>query len=219
MGILLAGLWPFNFFPKNQVQWLPQQNGIHFEDYGEIYGPESAPAPERKPSPRSLSVELWVRGEADYRTFSPILSLDERSRRSWAERFVIAQSLSDLVVEQFQDSDTPSARLYLDGACHEGKPRFLTVTSGPEGTILYLDGVLERASPTLRLTADSFSGRLLVDTALRDRSPGAATCWGWRFYPRALTVREVAEHYRAWQNQSDRRTSGSGRWRRAIPVC
>jgi hypothetical protein len=210
MGILLAGLWPFNFFPKNRVQWLPQQNGIHFADYGEIYGPEPAPAIERKPSPRSLSVELWVRGEADYRTYSPILSFDERTRRTWAERFVIAQSLSDLVVEQFPDSDTPSTRLYLEGACHEGKPRLLTVTSGPEGTMLYLDGVLERASPTLSLAAEGFSGRLLVGHGTSGQEPWRGDVLGLAFYPRALTAQEVAEHDRAWLNHQTRELVEAG---------
>jgi hypothetical protein len=210
MGILLAGLWPFNFFPKNRVQWLPQQNGIHFADYGEIYGPEPAPAIERKPSPRSLSLELWVRGEADYRTFSPILSFDERTRRTWAERFVIAQSLSDLVVEQFPDSDTPSTRLYLDGACHEGKPRFLTVTSGPEGTMLYLDGILERAFPALLLTPDIFSGRVLVGHGTSGQEPWRGDVLGLAFYPRALTAQEVAEHDRAWQNHQTRERVEAG---------
>jgi len=30
MGLLLAGLWPFNFFPKNVVRWLPNQDGLDF---------------------------------------------------------------------------------------------------------------------------------------------------------------------------------------------
>jgi len=28
--ILIAGLWPFNFFPKNKVTWLPDKNGVFF---------------------------------------------------------------------------------------------------------------------------------------------------------------------------------------------
>ena len=32
-GILLAGLWPFNFSPENKVRWLKDQNGVQF--YGQ----------------------------------------------------------------------------------------------------------------------------------------------------------------------------------------
>jgi VanZ family protein len=213
IGILLAGLWPFNFFPKNRVEWLTQQNGIHFGGYGEIYGPAPSLAPETNPSLRSLSVELWVRGEADYRTFSPILSLDERTRdrRSWTERFVIAQSLSDLVVEgQFQDRDTPSTRLYLDRACGEGKSRFLSVTSDREGTRVYLDGVFERASPSLDLASDNLSARLLVGHGTFGQEPWRGDVLGLAFYSRALTAREVAEHYRAWLNHQPGELSKAG---------
>ena len=30
MGIFLIGLWPFNFFPKNEAWWLQERNGLHF---------------------------------------------------------------------------------------------------------------------------------------------------------------------------------------------
>jgi hypothetical protein len=198
---------------KNRVQWLPQQNGIHFAGYGEIYGPEPSLAPATHPSPRPLSLELWVRGEADYRSFSPILSLDERTRdrRSWAERFVIAQSLSDLVVEgQFEDSGVPRTRLYLDRACHEGKPRFLSVTAGREATLVYLDGVLEQASPPLDLTADNSSARLLLGHGTSGQEPWRGDVLGLAFYPRALTAREVAEHYRAWLKHQPGELSNAG---------
>ena len=30
VGLLLAGLWPLDFFPKNAVRWLPNQDGLDF---------------------------------------------------------------------------------------------------------------------------------------------------------------------------------------------
>ena len=35
--IFLAGLWPFNFSPKNKVRWLKDQNGIQFFGQAIIY--------------------------------------------------------------------------------------------------------------------------------------------------------------------------------------
>ena len=37
LGLLGFGLWPFDFFPKNKVQWLQNQNGVHFDRYGQVY--------------------------------------------------------------------------------------------------------------------------------------------------------------------------------------
>ena len=34
LSILVAGLWPFNFFPENRVEWLPDRDGVrhnHFD--------------------------------------------------------------------------------------------------------------------------------------------------------------------------------------------
>jgi len=30
ISILVAGLWLFNFFPKNQVVWLANRDGVRF---------------------------------------------------------------------------------------------------------------------------------------------------------------------------------------------
>ena len=35
--ILIAGLWPFHA-PKNQVSWLSNGNGLHFGEYGVVFG-------------------------------------------------------------------------------------------------------------------------------------------------------------------------------------
>ena len=103
-------------------------------------------------------------------------------------------------------------------ACHEGKPRFLSVTAGPEGMQVYLEGVLEQASPPLDLTADSFSARLLVGHGTSGQEPWRGDVLGLAFYPRALTAREVAEHYRAWQNHQTGELAKAGDGGSAIPV-
>ena len=56
---------------------------------------------------------------------------------------MVAESGPDLVVVgQFRKRDGTSALHYLwyDGAAVTGERRFLTMTSGPDGTVLYLDG-------------------------------------------------------------------------------
>jgi len=34
MGLLLAGLWPFDFYPKNNVQWIVDDNRLCSDRYG-----------------------------------------------------------------------------------------------------------------------------------------------------------------------------------------
>ena len=33
-GLILVGLWPFNFFPDNNVRWLTDSDGLRFDRYG-----------------------------------------------------------------------------------------------------------------------------------------------------------------------------------------
>jgi len=36
IGIFIAGLWPFDFIPKNRASWLPNREGVYFDGYGQI---------------------------------------------------------------------------------------------------------------------------------------------------------------------------------------
>jgi hypothetical protein len=38
VGILITGLWPFNFRPVNKVAWLGDRNGVNFYGYATIIG-------------------------------------------------------------------------------------------------------------------------------------------------------------------------------------
>ena len=53
--IMVAGLWPFNFWPENKVRWLKDQNGIRFFDQAIIF--------TQLPAPYTLhpfSIEIWL---------------------------------------------------------------------------------------------------------------------------------------------------------------
>ena len=45
IALLLAGLWPFNFFPKNNVRWLPDQEALRFGRYGIASSPKPIAVP------------------------------------------------------------------------------------------------------------------------------------------------------------------------------
>jgi len=175
---------------------MPNQSGIRFDRYGEIYSPAlwSASGTEEK-----VSLEVWLQGEANYSSFSPVVFLGDPLR---TDNFVIAQSLSDLVVEgRFRDSGNHvvTANLWMNEACRRGLPRFLTITSGTGGTTIYLDGAAANVYPDLSLTADNFSGRLLLGHAAQGQEAWSGEVLGLGLYRRTLTASEVSEHYQAWR--------------------
>ena len=36
-AMIFAGLYPFNFFPPNRVQWVPNEPGLYFDGAGIAY--------------------------------------------------------------------------------------------------------------------------------------------------------------------------------------
>ena len=196
-GLLAFGLWPFNFDPRNRVQWLPNR-GIRLENYGEAYSRLRWNRNDSTESSAGFTVELWARSrEKNYHQVSGLLSIAD----SLPESFSIAQSGPDVLLRgQFQDAAHKVAlrRLYIDDGFQQTQPRFITVTSGLQGTELYLDGVSKRRAP-VSLTKNNFSGRLLLGHDFAGHQPWAGDLLGVAIYDRALTGAEVSEDYSAWQ--------------------
>jgi hypothetical protein len=200
LGLLGCGLWPFDFFPRNKVTWLGNRNGLHFDRYGEIHGSSPARFSNNSisQSDSSHSIELWLYPWAKaYPEFSAIFSIDNPKTLN----FSIIQSGPDLLVRgRFLDSDNNVVvrKLWMDDACLKGEPRFITFTSGPGDSAIYLEGVLQKRFP-LALTSESISGQLLLG-----HPPGGHQAWtgdvlGVAFYDRILTATEVSKHYEDWQ--------------------
>ena len=199
-----VGFWivALRLLSKNKVQWLHNQNGVHFDGYGQAYSTapwdlnsNSVPA-----NNGSLSVEIWLRSwEKVYPQVSAIFSVENPARQG---NFVIAQSGSDIFVGgQFRDkSDRIGARkLWLAEACRNAEPRFITLISGPEGTTLYLEGTSKKHYP-VTLTRESFSGRLLLGHPAAGHQAWTGDLFGLAIYDHALTIEDVAKHYKAWQD-------------------
>src|SRR6266702_6626731 len=58
-GMLIAGLWPFNFFPRNDVAWLKNSNGLQFGDRARVYSSRNLEVPDSKED-SFCSLELWL---------------------------------------------------------------------------------------------------------------------------------------------------------------
>src|SRR5207245_10010566 len=59
-GMLVVGLWPFNFFPRNKVEWLGNKNGICFDWDGQVYSADRLTGWEMEsgtPQMSSLSID------------------------------------------------------------------------------------------------------------------------------------------------------------------
>ena len=64
-GLLAAGLWPFDFFPANQVRWLPQGNGLGFDPPGIVLSSGMFEPPMAEGHPY-CTVEIWLQPRDAY---------------------------------------------------------------------------------------------------------------------------------------------------------
>ncbi len=195
-GILVAGLWPFHA-PTNKVNWLQNENGLHFGDYGSILSQGAFMARTSK-SDTSCSIEIWLEPGItdDSNTFLAFYSAGAPS-----VQFSLHQSIHDLNVRRETLGGNHRARtdkFMVDNVFLKKKPVFVTVTSGLLGTSVYVDGALRKMSPSFRLSDKDCSGRLVVAS-----SPIANDSWSGRLlglavYDRELTGDEVSQHYEGW---------------------
>jgi VanZ family protein len=200
IGLLVFGLWPFDFFPRNKVHRVGTGPGILFDHYGQVYSlGRWSLQPSQAEGPTKFSFEFWLTPQTGYETFSAVLCVCSRKGHT---DLMVAESGPDLVVVgHFRKPDGTSALHYLwyDGAAMTGERRFLTMTSGPEGTVLYLDGKPLRPDRYQDLLPENYSGQLLIG-----HSPSGEQGWrgivlGLALYDRVLSAQEVAIHYRLWQ--------------------
>ena len=71
---------------------------------------------------------------------------------------------------------TRAGALYVNDVFRSMRPVFITVSAGPRGTAVYINGVLAKAAPGFRITAGDCTGRLIVATSPVGNDTGPASC-------------------------------------------
>jgi VanZ family protein len=194
-GISAAGLWPFRRLP-NGVTWLENENGVRLAGDATLWSSGSLP-PAGQPDEESRSFELWLQPDV-VKDASPILSFSvpenplQLSASQYHSAFILRRHI--------HGSRHQTATIGIDGVFRRGRPVFITVTSGPQQTAIYVDSALNRIFPQTRLGKD-FTGQLVIGT-----SPVVEEIWpgqlrGLAIYGRELTAAQVLKHYDTWTTQ------------------
>jgi hypothetical protein len=194
--ILTLGLWPFHA-PKNDVTWLRERNGLSLGRYGTVIGSGAFEMASSHRNELFASLEIWLQPKRiwDSGTFLAFCTPDDPFR------FSMRQSQTDLRLQAAISNDRNrrrTANLYLDDVFRKARPSFLTITSGTNGTAIYIDGALARRAPQFRLPASQLTGRVVLGS-----SPGQPDSWkgqllGLAIYDRELTPPQLWKHYQTW---------------------
>ena len=203
--ILITGLWPFNFFPKNKVEWLPDRNGVYFYGQGIIVSPDSIWGASL--SERALTFELKLCPTSDQGGVRSILTIYDGQT---PDILHIGQWKSHLTI--WSRADTPAYRkrskLFQEigarNALMKDREVLITISSGPSGTNIYINGGLSKSYPERRLIATSIkkpAGIILGNV------PSGQSYWtgyfsGLAVYERILKKDEVFANYESWMENN-----------------
>lgn len=204
VGMLITGLWPFDFRPINNVMWLGDRNGINFYGNGMVISTDNWNKEQNSLFPdRSISMELWLRPLTETSSLPSIITLyDEKTPYI----FFLGQWRSHLAIRS--RTDDPSARkpgksyqeIGLSNALLKNIDTFITITSGPEGTAIYQNGMRAKFYPRHRLLA-GYKGepvRLILGNSHSSGSYWTGYLSGLAIYNRALAASQVFSSYHDW---------------------
>ena len=191
-GILLAGLLPFRG-PRNGVTWLRNQNGLRLSGRSTLWSDGSFPLLDGG-SGDSCSIEIWLQPGLP-RDSSIILAFSTPEN---PRELTLHQYRSLLIVQtRVPGGWNPASIIGADGVFHQGTPAFVTISSGPQQTVMYVNGALARTFPGSRIGPDC-RGRLVLGT-----SPTMDDSWrgqvrGLALYGAELGADEARRHYESW---------------------
>ena len=206
--ILVAGLWPFNFLARNKVTWLPDQNGVHFYGQGIIISSE-LPNDKQKPlfPDKSITLEIHLRPLLVTGNLPQILTLyDGRT----PDIFFVGQWKSHLIIRSRTDSPAMRKKgktygeIGLNNVLLKDQDCFLTITSGAEGTAVYLNGKFIRTYANHHMLAGITESpvRLILGNSPTGESYWNGNLMGLAIYNRVLSADQVWNNYEAWTGKA-----------------
>jgi hypothetical protein len=188
---------PIEFDPANDVEWIDPGPGLRFEHRGIAFADEALHW-NSAGGGGAVSVELWVvpADEPDERIGQIFTFFDGAA----IDPLLIAQWKSGLVVRNRVSDDRGRLRyreLGSLGMLFRGQPRYIALTSGPEGTAVFLDGreTSHRSNIPVIAAGESFGGRLVLGNAPTGTAPWTGDLLGAAVYRRGLRPDEIARHH------------------------
>lgn len=196
VAILIATLWPFDFFPQNRVSWLTGVKGIRFAKAGVVVSKSFLKASETDFS-SSCSLEMLLRPAAveSLRTILSIYSPDNPRRlliRQWKDGLLVSRDVVDA------QHKMKSAQFNADHIFQSGKLLLVTMTSGPDGTVVYTNGTVRQVFPRFTISQNDFAGQIVMGTAPRHYEPWLGEVRGLAIYSKELVPVELVRDYGDW---------------------
>ncbi len=205
-GMLLTGLWPFNFFASNHVTWDRHGRGLRFEPYAIAYSAAEVRLwPQGEDSgPASATVELKFRPAAKRtRHYSVIAAIGEYTAEP---ALAVVQSGTDLgVYVACRDCSQGLQRMWVDDLLSRPVDHLVTVSLGKSGTDIFVDGIPALHRPPANMVHDRRQGPIVLGNSPDGSFPWAGEVFGVAVYSRELSASERIVHARMWTSGEPQR--------------
>ena len=196
-AVLAATLWPFNPFPKNRVYWLKNQNGLRFAGRGIVKSAWPFQQNSFKAKATStLQVVVWPAETDKVHTFLSFYSGNNQPELE------LRQYLDGILLfETIQDPSGKLRRVELDAdhVLRKDQPSFLTFTSGPHGTTVYMNGKIAEQASWYKLSLADFQGDLILGTSPVVYDPWSGTFLGLGIFSKELSPTEIQRSFEYWE--------------------
>jgi len=192
--ILVAGLWPFNPFPANNLTWLDDRNGLEFGKNAILLS--RSPLDFTGPGWSSISMELWVKPNSTSSrrtiTFFSIYTSEN------PKQFRLMQYQNVLLLRRERKGAPEEVAVGVDKAFFPSTPVLLTIAAGPKGSAIYLNGKPARVFPGCFLSGSDLSGQLILGTSPFEDQTWHGEWKGLAIYGAELSPEAVLTHYEKW---------------------
>jgi VanZ family protein len=212
-GYFAVGFWPFDFFPRNQVSWLPNHTGLRFQPYAIADDPLPLPPTDgsdvtSRTSP-NFTVELWL--EAQHEPANNVFDILTIHNPSLPYDFAICQWRQDFLVRATTQSPQPfrkAPEIGVDDGLAEGRAQVITVRTDGTGTDLFVNGKASGHFPQFVLNAHALEGQLILGNDAGGKHSWSGRLFGLAIYHRAVNSATIARHCFLWtQNRTGQLTN------------
>ncbi len=202
--ILFFGLRPKDFYISNNVLWTHDQPGVRFSKYGIAYtDPIEELRKENGFGENGFSIEIALRPLNNEEGFNFILVLHNGNDR---KQLLLGQWRSWIIAMNGDDYDHKRRvkRISVDSASRSPAIQFITLTTGKEGTKVYIDGQIIRVKKDLTLRIPhGDNARLILGNSAYGKHSWRGDVYGLAFYRHILTAQDAARHFNRWSKDQN----------------
>ena len=200
IGILFFGLWPKGFNFSNHVTWIKKQSGIRFNGHGIAYtNPIKKLSQKNDFGENGFSIEVVLKPASYHKGgFNFILAIHNEKD---SDQLLVGQWHSSIIVMNGDDYNhrRRTKRIALKLAAVPPTTQFVTITTGKDGTRIYLDGQLKHTKRDLTLKIpDGGTSRVLLGNSVYGKHSWEGEVYGLAFYRDILSRKDVKMRFDNW---------------------